>query len=86
MSEINRKELNAFIKSRANEDLRKSKTRQIIFVQIFSSIILFLLGASIWHIVVLIIATELIIKIIHRKVSKNKSDKYKQEYLNIVNH
>jgi predicted GTPase len=46
MKDINKKELKAFIKSRAYEDLRKLQRKQVIAVQILSSIILLLLGAT----------------------------------------
>jgi hypothetical protein len=85
MKDINKKELKAFIKSRAYEDLRKSQRKQVIVVQILSSIILLLLGATFWQIIILIISTELILEIVSRKVSKIKNDKYEQEYLDIMN-
>ncbi len=86
MSNIDQKELKSFIKSRAFEDLRKLQRKQVIAVQIFSSIILFLLGATIWHIIILVIATELILEIVSKKVSKKKNNKYRQEYLDITNY
>jgi len=84
MNDIDKKELKSFIQSRAIEDLRKSQRKQVIAVQIISSIIIFLLGATIWHIVILVIATELILEIVSRKICKKKNDKYRQEYLDIV--
>jgi len=84
MNDIDKKELKSFIQSRAIEDLRKLQRKQVIAVQIISSIIIFLLGATIWHIVILVIATELILEIVSREISKKKNDKYRQEYLDIV--
>jgi len=84
MNDIDKKELKTFIKSRAFEDLRKFQRKQVIAIQVFSSLIIFLLGATIWHIIILIITTELILKIVSRKVSKKKNSEYKQEYLDIT--
>jgi len=52
MNDIDKKELKTFIKSRAFEDLRKFQRKQVIAIQVFSSLIIFLLGATIWHIII----------------------------------
>jgi len=68
-----------FNESRAYENLRKFKTKMIIFIQILFSCLIYFLSQSLILVISFIIAIELIIVVINKKPTEKDFQKAKKE-------
>jgi len=81
--EIDEKELHYYIEKKRKKELRVIKYILVLIVGVSSAYALYLLGATIWHIIVAVIAMEVVFIIadMQPKIDEQKDAQYEAEFI-----
>lgn len=83
MDELNEKEINDYIEKRRTKELRVIKYISVLIITVGASYALHYLGANIWHIIIAVMAIELVFIIadLKPKIDEEKDEKYRAEFI-----